>query len=133
MWRIVQQPEPDDYVLATGETHSVREFVECAFMQVGRQIAWSGEGVLEIGKDKRSGQILVRIDPDYFRPTEVDLLLGDSRKAREKLGWRHRTRFAELVSEMVAVDMRLATLEKNGGKAALQRVLDDAVFGEKQE
>ncbi len=129
MWRIVQQPEPDDYVLATGETHSVREFVELAFKHVDREIVWSGKGLEETGKDRRTGQILVRIDPAYFRPTEVELLLGDPRKAREKLGWQHRTPFAELVSEMVAADMRFASLEKESGNAALQEVLGDIVFG----
>ncbi|MGO9484237.1 MAG: GDP-mannose 4,6-dehydratase [Rhodomicrobium sp.] len=133
MWRIVQQPEPDDYVLATGETHSVREFVELAFMQVERHIVWSGKGVEETGKDRRTGQVLVRIDPTYFRPTEVDLLQGDPRKAREKLGWQHRTPFAGLVAEMVAADMRFASLEKEGGKAALQEVLGDTVFGDRHE
>jgi GDPmannose 4,6-dehydratase len=129
MWRIVQQPEPDDYVLATGETHSVREFVEAAFKHVDREIVWSGKGLEETGKDRRTGQVLVRIDPAYFRPTEVELLLGDPRKAREKLGWQHRTPFAELVSEMVAADMRFASLEKESGKVALQEVLGDIVFG----
>ena len=129
MWRIVQQPEPDDYVLATGETHSVREFVELAFKHVDREIVWSGKGLEETGKDRRTGQVLVRIDPAYFRPTEVELLLGDPRKAREKLGWQHRTPFAELVSEMVAADMRFASLEKESGNAALQEVLGDIVFG----
>ncbi len=129
MWRIVQQPEPDDYVLATGETHSVREFVEAAFKHVDREIVWSGKGLEETGKDRRTGQVLVRIDPAYFRPTEVELLLGDPRKAREKLGWQHRTPFAELVSEMVAADMRFASLEKESGNVALQEVLGDIVFG----
>ena len=129
MWRIVQQPEPDDYVLATGETHSVREFVELAFKHVDREIVWSGKGLEETGKDRRTGQVLVRIDPAYFRPTEVELLLGDPRKAREKLGWQHRTPFAELVSDMVAADMRFASLEKESGNAALQEVLGDIVFG----
>ncbi len=129
MWRIVQQPEPDDYVLATGETHSVREFVELAFKHVDREIVWSGKGLEETGKDRRTGQVLVRIDPAYFRPTEVELLLGDPRKAREKLGWQHRTPFAELVSEMVAADMRFASLEKESGNVALQEVLGDIVFG----
>jgi GDPmannose 4,6-dehydratase len=107
MWRIVQQPEGDDYVLATGETHSVREFVEIAFAEVGRTIEWSGEGADEIGVDARSGTALVRIDPRYFRPTEVDLLLGDPAKAREKLGWSHTTSFQDLVAEMVREDLRL--------------------------
>jgi GDPmannose 4,6-dehydratase len=104
MWRILQQPTPDDYVLATGEMHSVREFVELAFAEVGRSIAWQGQGVEEVGIDARSGQILVAIDPRYFRPTEVDELLGDASKAHQKLGWRHKTTFKELVAEMVASD-----------------------------
>jgi GDPmannose 4,6-dehydratase len=105
MWRIVQQPQGDDYVLATGETHSVREFVELAFARVGRSIAWSGEGVDEVGRDDRTGEVLVRIDPRYFRPTEVDLLLGDPSKAHQVLGWRHTTAFEDLVREMVDADL----------------------------
>jgi GDPmannose 4,6-dehydratase len=107
MWRIVQQDRPDDYVLATGETHSVREFVELAFAEVGRHIAWSGKGVEALGKDSCSGAVLVRVDPTYFRPTEVDLLHGDPSKARKKLGWTHQTSFQELISEMVASDLAL--------------------------
>ncbi len=105
MWLILQQPEPDDYVLATGEMHSVREFVERAFAHVGRRICWKGQGVDEVGFDERSGQDLVRIDPRYFRPTEVDQLLGDPGKARQRLGWRHTTSFEALVSEMVEADL----------------------------
>ncbi|WP_276199190.1 GDP-mannose 4,6-dehydratase [Chelatococcus sp. XZ-Ab1] len=112
MWRIVQQDTPDDYVLATGETHSVREFVELAFAEVGRTIAWRGEGVDEVGIDEASGKTLVRIDPRYFRPTEVDLLLGDPSKAREKLGWQHRISFRELVKEMVESDLAEACREE---------------------
>ena len=108
MWRILQQDEADDYVLATGETHSVREFVELAFGHVGRGIEWRGEGVDEEGICQKSGKVVVRIDPRYFRPTEVDLLLGDPSKAREKLGWTHTTAFRDLVREMVEADMRLA-------------------------
>ena len=111
MWRIVQQAEPDDYVLATGETHSVREFVELAFAEVGRKIVWEGTGVDEVGRDERSGQTLIRIDPNYFRPTEVDLLLGDPTKALTKLGWKHTMTFRMLVSEMVAADLALAKRE----------------------
>src|SRR5262245_30602777 len=106
MWRILQCPEPDDYVLATGETHSVREFVEKAFAQIGVRIVWQGAGVDEKGVDARSGRVLVQIDPRYFRPTEVDLLIGDPSKARSKLGWQHRVSFDELVSEMVAADLK---------------------------
>jgi len=105
MWRIVQHAEPDDFVLATGESHSVREFVERAFAEVGRRIAWKGKGVDELGIDERSGQVLVKIDPRYFRPTEVDKLLGDYTKARVKLGWVPTVRFAELVKEMVAAEV----------------------------
>jgi GDPmannose 4,6-dehydratase len=112
MWMILQQDEPDDYVLATGEKHSVREFVERAFGHVGRRIAWRGVGVKETGVDAVSGQILVEIDPRYFRPTEVDLLLGDPGKARQKLGWRHKTSFADLVKEMVDSDLAQVRLEK---------------------
>ncbi len=105
MYRILQQDAPDDYVLATGEMHSVREFVELAFREVGRTIVWRGSGVDEEGLDERTGAALVRVDPRYFRPTEVDLLVGDPTKAREKLGWHHRTSFRELVSEMVKSDL----------------------------
>lgn len=105
MWRILQHDEPDDFVLATGETHSVREFVEVAFGEVGRTIAWEGLGTDEVGRDARTGKVLVRIDPHYFRPTEVELLLGDASKAFEKLGWKHTTPFHELVSEMVTADL----------------------------
>ena len=111
MWRIVQQPQPDDYVLATGETHSVREFVELAFAEVGRAIDWQGTGVDEQGLDRQTGQTLIRIDPRYFRPTEVDLLLGDAAKAREKLGWTHKTDFRDLVTEMVAEDLKTVKAE----------------------
>ena len=112
MWMMLQQDEPDDYVLATGEKHSVREFVERAFDHVGRTIAWRGSGVDETGIDAKSGQILVEIDPRYFRPTEVDLLLGDPGKAHQKLGWRHKTSFADLVKEMVEGDRNEVRLEK---------------------
>jgi GDPmannose 4,6-dehydratase len=105
MWRILQQDVPDDYVLATGEMHSVREFVEHSFAVVGRRIVWQGEGVEEQGLDENTGQVLVKIDPVYFRPTEVDQLLGDPTKAREKLGWTHTVKFPELVEEMVRADL----------------------------
>jgi GDPmannose 4,6-dehydratase len=108
MWLMLQQPEPDDYVLATGEEHSVREFVERAFAHVGRSIVWEGKGIEERGLDRRSGQVLVEVDPRYFRPTEVECLVGDPSKAREKLGWKHKVGFAELVSEMVEQDLSLA-------------------------
>jgi GDPmannose 4,6-dehydratase len=105
MWRILQQSKPDDYVLATGESHTVREFVERAFAEIGIVLDWKGTGLEERGFDSQTGNVLVEIDPTYFRPTEVDILLGDATKAREKLGWTHKTTFAELVSEMVASDL----------------------------
>ncbi|MFO1061484.1 MAG: GDP-mannose 4,6-dehydratase [Dongiaceae bacterium] len=113
MWRIVQQPEPDDYVLATGESHSVREFVELAFAEIGRKVAWEGEGVAEQGRDAADGRVLVRVDPRYFRPTEVDFLLGDPRKAQVRLGWRHTTTFPELVADMVASDIRALAADQD--------------------
>ena len=106
MWRILQQNEPDDYVLATGEAHSVREFVELAFAEVGVTIAWQGRGVDEKGVCAKTGRVLIRIDPSYFRPTEVDLLIGDPLKAKQKLGWKTTTTLRELVAEMVAHDLR---------------------------
>ncbi|WP_417430158.1 GDP-mannose 4,6-dehydratase [Kiloniella sp.] len=105
MWRILQQDVPGDYVLATGEAHSVRDFVEVAFSIAGYEISWRGEGVDEIGFDINSGQTLIRIDPKYFRPSEVDFLLGDPSKAERVLGWKHTTSFKELVSEMVLSDL----------------------------
>jgi GDPmannose 4,6-dehydratase len=112
IWLMLQQPAPDDYVLATGEQHSVREFVERAFGCTGRTIEWSGKGVDEAGVDARTGQELVRIDPRYFRPTEVDSLLGDPAKANARLGWRHKTSFSDLVAEMVASDLELIDWER---------------------
>ncbi len=109
MWRIVQQATPDDYVLATGETHSVREFVERAFAETGVAIRWQGKGVQEQGVDDATGRVRVEIDPRYFRPTEVELLLGDPAKAEKVLGWKHTTPFKTLVKEMVAADMAAVT------------------------
>jgi len=106
MWRILQHPEPDDYVLATGEMHSVREFVEKTFARIGIRMMWKGTGVDETGVDAASGRVLVRVDPRYFRPTEVDLLIGDPSKARSKLGWQHKVSFEELVAEMVDADLK---------------------------
>ena len=113
MWMIMQQEEPDDYVLATGEKHSVREFAEKAFAHVGRCIEWRGSGVDEQGIDARSGQVLIAIDQRYFRPTEVDLLLGDPSKAHQRLGWRHKTSFDDLVKEMVDADLVAARHEQD--------------------
>ena len=107
MWLMLQQAEPDDYVLATGEEHSVREFVEKAFAHVGRKIVWQGEGATERGIEQGSGRVVVEVDPRYFRPTEVECLVGDPSKARQKLGWKHRVSFEELVSEMVAEDLKI--------------------------
>jgi GDPmannose 4,6-dehydratase len=112
MWRIVQQDEPDDYVLATGQAHSVREFVEKAFACVGRTIAWKGTGADEKGIDRDSGKVLIEVDPRYFRPTEVEALIGDPRKAHNKLGWRHRVTFEELVQEMVKADLKAVRFEQ---------------------
>jgi GDPmannose 4,6-dehydratase len=106
MWLILQQDEPDDYVLATGEMHTVRRFVEEAFRRVAIEIAWKGRGVDEIGFDKATEKILVRIDPRFLRPTEVDALQGDASKARQRLGWKTRISFDELVTEMVEADLR---------------------------
>ena len=107
MWLMLQQEEPDDYVLATGETHTVRSFVERSFAEVGMPIEWKGEGVDEKGYDATSGRCVVEIDPRYFRPTEVDLLIGDPRKAHERLGWRHETDLDALVAEMVREDLKV--------------------------
>jgi len=104
MWRILQQSEPDDYVLATGEGHSVREFVERAFAHVGSIIHWTGSGVDECGVDTQSGRTLVRVDLRYFRPTEVDLLIGDASKAARVLGWKPKISFAELVRQMMEAE-----------------------------
>ena len=106
MWRILQHNQPDDFVLATGESHSVREFVECAFNYVGKNIVWKGRGLEEIGVDNNSGQILVKISKDYFRPCEVDILLGDSSKAKQILNWSSKTGFEKLVEIMVDADIK---------------------------
>lgn len=106
MWMILQQSEPDDYVLATGEDHSVREFVEKAFAHVGRKIVWEGKGQSERGIVAGTGRVLVEVDPRYFRPTDVECLVGDPSKARRKLGWKHRVSFDALVSEMVEEDLK---------------------------
>ncbi len=112
MWRVLQQDEPDDYVLATGETRSVRDFVDLAFRCIERPIVWHGAGLDEKGHCARSGDILVEVDPVYFRPTEVDVLLGDPSKARRKLGWRHTTSFEQLVAEMVEADREALQRER---------------------
>ena len=111
MWMMLQQETADDYVLATGEMHAVREFVELAFGHVGKKIGWKGEGVNEVGIDTKTGAELVAIDPKYFRPTEVEELLGDASKARKVLGWVPKTTFKDLVKEMVAADLDLVERE----------------------
>jgi GDPmannose 4,6-dehydratase len=113
MWRIVQHETPEDWVLATGVTTTVRRFVELAFKEIGRKINWSGTGVNEQGHCESSGDLLVAIDPAYFRPTEVDLLLGDPTKARTLLGWEHTTSMEQLVAEMVASDRQSAARQKS--------------------
>jgi GDPmannose 4,6-dehydratase len=110
-WLMLQQENPEDFVIATGEQHSVREFVDLAALEMDITINWRGDGVKEEGRDSY-GNCIVRVDPNYFRPTEVDSLLGDSTKARIKLGWRPKTTFRELVSEMVKMDLKAADLDK---------------------
>ncbi|MBK6846041.1 MAG: GDP-mannose 4,6-dehydratase [Proteobacteria bacterium] len=118
MWLMLQQPSPDDYVIATGETHSVRELVTLAFARVGLPLRWQGQGVAEQGLHAETGAVLVEIDPAYFRPTEVDLLIGDPSKAKAQLGWQPRTTFQALVERMVDHDLeaarRLLTLREAG-------------------
>ena len=105
MWLMLQQDEPDDLVIATGVTHSVREFVELAFGEVGIMIEWQGEGVDEVGMDAATGDVLIKVDPRYYRPTEVEILRGDPSKAKEKLGWEAKVGLRELVKMMVEGDM----------------------------
>ena len=116
MWRIVQHDVGDDFVLATGVAHSVRDFVSRAFARTGRMIVWSGKGVDEIGKDKKTGEILVELSARYFRPTEVDHLVGDASKAKDILGWSHSISFDELVDEMVDADIKAIKLEQHTRK-----------------
>ncbi len=111
MWLMLQQAEPDDYVVASGESHSVREFVELAFRSLGTEISWQGQGMDETGVDARTGEVLIAVDPRYFRPTEVDALLGDPGKARRVLGWEPKVGFRELVQMMVKADLKLAELD----------------------
>lgn len=118
MWLMLQQDAPDDFVIATGNTHEVREFVELAFREVGIDIDWQGEGVFEKGVDRATGRTLVEVDPRYFRPTEVELLLGDASKAKAKLGWKPKTTLAELISLMIQEDLNVAKRDlfcKNNG------------------
>ena len=110
-WLMLQQETPRDFVIATGEQHSVREFVELSCKELGIDLEWSGEGVSEKGVDVSSGETIVEIDPRYFRPAEVDTLLGDPTEAEEVLGWRPKTSFSELVREMVENDLKIAQKE----------------------
>ncbi|MDA0241511.1 MAG: GDP-mannose 4,6-dehydratase [Proteobacteria bacterium] len=105
MWRMLQQDEPDDYVLATGESHSVREFVNLAYQESGKTLSWHGDGLDEYATDVQTGQVLLKIDARYFRPTEIDTLTGDSSKARHRLGWKDTISFRELVGEMVRTEI----------------------------
>lgn len=107
MWLMLQHSEPLDFVIATGETHSVREFVEAAFAVIGRRILWRGEGIDEVGYEADTDTVRIKINPKYFRPTEVDLLLGDSSKARRELNWKPKVTFPELVKDMVNADIEL--------------------------
>lgn len=112
MWRMLQQEKPEDFVIATGETHSVREFIEACCKELGINIKWEGEGVNEVGINEESGEIIIKVNPKYFRPTEVDLLLGDPSKAREKLGWTATTKFEDLVKMMVRSDYEMVSRGK---------------------
>ena len=113
MWRIVQHYKADDYVLATGKMHSVREFIELAFSHVDIPIEWKGRGVGEKGINSKTGDVIVEIDPQYFRPAEVEQLLGDPTKARTMLGWKHTVTFPELVREMVESDLKVVPKERD--------------------
>ena len=112
MWLMLQQDKPDDYVLATGQTTKVRQFVDWAFMEIGVQIDWKGSGVEEKGYDRKTGRCLVEVDPRYFRPTEVDVLIGDPTKARVTLGWAHQTPVRSLCAEMVREDLKAMARER---------------------
>ena len=105
MWLMLQQEKPDDFVIATGETHTVREFTELAFRHIGVELAWEGEGVEEKAYDRKTNRLLVDVDPRFFRPAEVEFLWGDPTKAKEKLGWRNKTSLAQLVEIMMDYDM----------------------------
>ena len=117
MWLMLQQAKPDDYVLATGEAHTVRELVERAFSVVGRKITWRGKGKDEVGIDEKTGETLIEVDPNYFRPTEVDLLLGDPSKAHRELGWKHKVSFDELITEMVNSDLQQMAVDAEHPKS----------------
>ena len=119
-WLMLQQDEPEDFVIASGKQHSVREFVECAAKELDISIRWEGEGVEEKGIDRATGKAIIAVDPRYFRPTEVETLLGDATKAREKLGWETRISFAELVKEMAVSDLNEAKRDQLCQKSGFQ-------------
>ena len=127
MYLMLQQPEPDDYVIATGEQHSVREFCELAFREVGIDLEWQGKGIDEKGVDRKTGEILIEVDSRYFRPSEVESLLGNSNKAKEKLGWQLKISFKELVKEMMLFDLNEAKKDAHlkGGGFKIRRQQDD--------
>jgi len=114
MWMMLQQDEPNDYVLATNETHTVREFIELASERLGFELVWHGDGVDEVGIDSKSGNVIIKIDPAYFRPAEVDLLIGDPAKAKKIMGWEPTVKFKELVEIMVDADLERETKNKRG-------------------
>ena len=111
MWLMLQQDQPEDFVISMNETHSVREFIEIAASHLDMKIAWSGQGIDEIGTDIYTGRVVVKINPAFYRPAEVDLLLGDSTKARAALGWMPRHTFESLVKDMIDSDLKLAEFE----------------------
>lgn len=113
MWLMLQQDQPDDFVLATNETHEVREFVDKAFAVVNRPIRWEGTEEETVGIDTTTNKVVVRVDPKYYRPTEVDLLWGDSTKAAKKLGWKRKVSFDELVNEMVVADVEMVRANRH--------------------
>lgn len=113
MWIMLQQKQPQDYVIATGETRSVREFVEAAFAVIDRKIEWRGHGVDEVGVEAETGVVRIKVNRKYFRPTEVDLLLGDSSKAEKELGWKRRISFLDLVKDMMESDIKLMRKDQN--------------------
>jgi len=127
MYLMLQQPEPDDYVIATGEQHSVREFCELAFREVGIDLEWQGKGIDEKGVDRKTGEILIEVDSRYFRPSEVESLLGNPNKAKEKLGWQPKISFKELVKEMMLFDLNEAKKDAHlkGGGFKIRRQQDD--------
>lgn len=131
MWLMLQQEEPDDYVIATGETHSVREFIELTFKELGIDIIWQGKGEEEVGIDAITNKILVEVDPEYYRPTEVEMLIGDSSKARRKLGWKPKVRLEELVKMMVKFDEE-EVLKSNPAEklASSQEIEEDLIKSE---